>query len=133
LTIPVKAGSITPEEIEEISENFHQSHERTYGFARRSEPVEFVNMRVVAWGKLPEMGLREVDFAEKEGQPTAERDVYFDGTDPVSSPVYQRDQLVKGQQLQGPAVVEQMDSTVLVFPGYKAETDPYGNLLITSL
>jgi N-methylhydantoinase A len=46
------------------------------------------------------------------------------------SPIYVRDLLPEGVEMRGPAIVEQMDSTILVLPGYRAVADRYGNLII---
>ena len=48
-----------------------------------------------------------------------------------SSPVYRRDGLVPGQVIEGPAIVEQIDTTVIVFPGDRMTADAWGNLVIT--
>ena len=57
------------------------------------------------------------------------REVYFAGQS-VQAPVYLRASLPEGVEIPGPAIVEQMDSTILVLPDYRAVADRYGNLLI---
>ena len=57
------------------------------------------------------------------------REVYFAG-EPVQSPIYLRDLLLEGAEILGPAIVEQMDSTIVILPDYRAEADSYGNLII---
>ncbi len=132
LKVPMKAGVLTPETVKLAVEAFHLEHEKTYGHARREEYVEFVNLRVVAWGKLPAASLQKRGEApDSAPEPLAYRRVVFKDTSPVETPIYQRDSLLQGQRIQGPAVLEQLDSTILVFPEYEAATDPYGNLLIT--
>ena len=49
----------------------------------------------------------------------------------LATPVYQRDDLVAGQTLNGPAIVEQMDATVIIFPGDACVIDDWGNIIIT--
>jgi N-methylhydantoinase A len=57
--------------------------------------------------------------------------VYFDETgDFVTTPVYRRERLQAGHRLEGPAIVEQMDSTTVLLPGQWAAVDAQGNLLI---
>ena len=51
----------------------------------------------------------------------------------VSTPVYQRSRLPSGTKVQGPAVLEQTDSTVLIAPGEQGEVDQYGNLILLSM
>jgi len=132
LSVPVKGGTLGAEDISAVAESFHERHERNYGYARRGEGVEFVNMRVVALGKLPDMRLsEEVSTAAQTPEPIGERDVSFEVAARVRTPIYHRDQLVPGREISGPAVVEQLDSTTLVFPEYRAAADRFGNLIIT--
>jgi len=58
------------------------------------------------------------------------RDVYFEGGYHGSS-IHERRRLKPGQQMEGPAVIEQVDSTTILSPGDLAQVDPYGNLIIT--
>jgi N-methylhydantoinase A len=130
LSVPVKAGALTRPDLAAITEGFHDLHEKAYGYARRREAVEFVNLRVVALGKLPEFHAKpRVAETRRGAEPTDVREVYFHGG-AVKSPVYLRDTLPEGVEIAGPAVVEQMDSTVVVLPDYRAVQDRYGNLLI---
>ncbi|MFP3928159.1 MAG: hydantoinase/oxoprolinase family protein [Desulfobacteraceae bacterium] len=133
LQVPMKSGDLDPKALRQAVEAFHREHEKTYGHARRNEPVELVNLRVVAWGKLPEASLEEsVEGSVSAPEPFAHRKVVFKGASPVETPIYQREALLSGQRVVGPAVMEQLDSTILVFPDYEAVADPYGNLVITA-
>jgi N-methylhydantoinase A len=132
LSVPVKGGALSAEDVSAIVEDFHERHERSYGYGRRGEAVEFVNMRVVALGKLPAMRLSEdVSAAAQTPEPIGERDVSFEEGAAVRTPIYHREQLAPGGEILGPAVVEQLDSTTLVFPEYRAAADRLGNLIIT--
>jgi N-methylhydantoinase A len=65
-------------------------------------------------------------------EPVERRSAHFAGEDgPVDTPVYRRDDLPAGAAFDGPAVVEQLDSTVLVPPGVRAEVDAYRNIRMT--
>lgn len=133
LQVPVKSGTLTTEDISSVAESFHDQHEINYGYARRSEPVEFVNLRLVALGKLPEMqSAKTISRGKNALEPIGYREVFFEGTSPLKTTIYKREHLHKGQQILGPAIVEQLDSTIVIFPNYQAVTDSYGNLLITS-
>jgi len=133
LQVPLKNGSLTTEDISSAAQSFHAHHERNYGYARRNEPVEFVNLRLVALGKLPEMQpAQTISKGKKALQPIDYRKVFFEGTSPLKTAIYQREHLHKGQHISGPAIIEQLDSTIVIFPNYQAVTDSYGNLLITS-
>jgi len=132
LRVAVAGGDLSRERLDATAESFHLEHERTYGHARRDEQVEFVNLRVVAWGRLPEASLDAGMGAEGASpEPISRREVVFSDGESRDTPVYERDTLPAGKTVGGPAVFEQLDSTILVFPGYDAVADPYGNLLIT--
>ncbi len=132
LPVAIPEGALSLKRLEEAAEAFHREHERTYGHARRDESVEFVNLRVVAWGRLPEASLNAAVASQAPmPEPMTRRDVVFSEGEPVLTPVYLREALPGGAGVQGPAVLEQLDSTILVFPGYEAVSDRYGNLLIT--
>lgn len=133
LHVPMEAGDLSFESLDKAVEAFHREHEKTYGHARMEEPVEFVNLRVVAWGKLPDASLEQAgESYVSTTEPAANRKVVFNDGIPVDTPVYQREALAKGGLINGPAVLEQLDSTILVFPGFEAVADQYGNLLITA-
>ncbi len=130
LSVEVKGVGLNREDILSITEDFHNLHERTYGYARRKEAVEFVNLRLVALGKLPEFHIKEKkDPGTDIPELVDYREVFFEGTT-LKTSIYHRNHLIQGRQISGPAIVEQMDSTIVIFPNYKAVTDQYGNLLI---
>jgi N-methylhydantoinase A len=110
---------------------FFASHERTYGFHNPRAPVEVVACRVSA------SGYRHIPPAAKplaEGGPfgagTVKRAVWFDAAAPIEAAIYQRQHLARGQALQGPAIIEQMDTTTVVAPGDLVRVDDFGNLVI---
>jgi hypothetical protein len=63
-----------------------------------------------------------------DGAIKARRKAYFDGW--RDTPIYDRGKLVSGNQLRGPAIIEQMDSTTVVHPGHEARIDRVGNIII---
>lgn len=130
LSVPAKGGSLGRSDLEVIEESFHRLHESAYGYARRGEAVEFVNLRVVALGKLPEFRVGQRPRRTGKRPEAAEvREVYFGGR-LVRTPVYCRDALPEGKEIHGPAIVEQMDATIVVLPDYRAVPDRTGILLI---
>ncbi len=130
LPVPVRGGLLAANDLTAITEDFHVLHERAYGYSRKAEAVEFVNLRVVALGKLPEFRApKHAAGTEEAPEPVGAREVWFTGR-PVEAPIYLRHRMPEGVKILGPAIVEQMDSTTVVLPGYRAEADRYGNLLI---
>jgi N-methylhydantoinase A len=121
LTGPVIASLVT---------SFHRVHERSYGYGREKEGVEFVNIRVICVGRLPRAEAQPgAPGRVSSAEPQEYRGIVFDGRE-HTCPVFQRDSLATGQFFEGPAVVEQLDSTILIPPGYRGEIEPFGNLII---
>jgi N-methylhydantoinase A len=130
LSVPVRAGTLTGSDLAAITDDFHRLHDKAYGYAREAEAVEFVNLRVVALGKLPEFQVvkRTVE-ARRALESAGTREVTFAGR-PVEAPIYLREALPEAVEIHGPAIIEQLDSTIVVPPEYRAKADRYGNLLI---
>jgi len=114
---------------ERLAELFHLEHERLYGFRDADSPVDITTVRLRVHGKVPAVRLPEAS-GEGAAVPAEERD-YFDGQTWRKAQVYRRDALPAGSVLQGPAVVEQEDSTVWVLAGWRATTDKHGVLRLT--
>jgi N-methylhydantoinase A len=110
-------------------------HDRLYGFSVPDEPVELVNVRLRAIGRLYR-GERERKAGTPQSAPrivsTGKRKVAFGPTesDRIEVPVFARSALVPHGRVSGPAIVEQSDSTLLVPPGRNVSVDAYANLLI---
>jgi N-methylhydantoinase A len=108
--------------------DFHAVHERVYGYARTQQPVEFVNFRAVHTYPLP----RPVVTPAARSTGTlvdarlGERRAYFGGFVPTA--IYERARLPLGARLEGPAIVEQSDTTTVIPPGITALVDDAGNL-----
>jgi len=64
--------------------------------------------------------------------PIGRRRVAFEASETrIDCPVFDRSQLMAGEELDGPAIIEQMDTTTLLPPDFHAAADPVGNLLLT--
>ncbi|HET6234451.1 MAG TPA: hydantoinase/oxoprolinase family protein [Acetobacteraceae bacterium] len=124
LTVPIADGTITGTTLETLSESFHTKHEQTYGHANRTEPVQLVNLRLTALGRLP--GLTLTQRADAAATRLHSRGVWFAETGFVATPVHWRDGLVPGATISGPAIVEAVDSTSVVPPGWRAAVDDRG-------
>jgi N-methylhydantoinase A len=113
----------------ELGTAFHEAHVRAYGFAAPEEPVELVNVRLKAMQPGP--GLRVAPLEEcPPATPGGSRAIVFDGDEPIDTPVFRRARLAPGQALRGPCVLEQQDTTSLVYPGDSARVDKWGNLTV---
>ena len=63
--------------------------------------------------------------------PVTYRGTLFKLGEKHNTPIYERSSLKAGQKIDGPAIVEQMDTTVLIFPGDTCDVDEWGNLIIS--
>ena len=114
-----------------LRERFFEAHDRVYGFYNPDAPVEVVNCRLTASGHRHRLGAAPPPAAGGAwGKPIATRPVWFDPDAPVAAAVFRREALVPGQRFDGPAIVEQMDTTTVVFPGDAARVDDHGNLVV---
>ena len=122
--------------IDRVLEQFHIKHDRAYGYSAPSEPVKFVNLRLTAIGKIAKPRLRELEGNNIEiaAAQKATRFVYFAESDGyVECPIYDRYLLGPGCVLTGPAIVEEINSTTVIHPGYSAQVDRFGNLILTRI
>ncbi|MBM3483478.1 MAG: hypothetical protein FJX66_09240, partial [Alphaproteobacteria bacterium] len=111
-------------------EALHQRHHELYGYAMRDRVVEVTEVRVVALGK------ESVDarlMAPRAGRvaPQATRAVYFANAGRVATPIFRRTEMPEGTRINGPAIIEEMDSTTLLHPGDQAVVRADGSLVIT--
>jgi N-methylhydantoinase A len=141
LEVPIGAP-VAPEQLPAIADAFHAAHERVYGYARRVQPVEFINFRAVHTYPLPAPVLRPRDAeARAAGAPrdaearaaaarAGERLAYFAPGGFAPTAVFDRARLPAGARVEGPAIVEQVDTTTVIPPGHAATVEATGNLRI---
>ena len=114
-----------------IADRFNRAHLQRFGYSDRGERVEIVSLRLKM--ELAVEKPRAAPEPAVDEDPSAaqidEVDVVFpSGT--LATPLYQREQLRCGHRVRGPVLVVQMDSTVVVTPGWGGVIDPYGNLVL---
>ncbi len=130
LTVPWGGRGVTADAVTQTLASFHRLHEQLYTFAQEDTPVEIVTLRVSATGTLPGAELKELPTGGRaEDAIVGRQDVDIEGQR-HTCPVYDRARLNAGAKLQGPAIVTQLDSTTVLFPGQAAEVDRYGSLVI---
>jgi N-methylhydantoinase A/oxoprolinase/acetone carboxylase beta subunit/N-methylhydantoinase B/oxoprolinase/acetone carboxylase alpha subunit len=119
LTVEVEAVDLAGDPTGEIARRFHALHEETYGHHRPGEPVEVTGFRVRA--EAPEEGLAfepPPGGGEVVPEPVSRRRVYFESVDRwEQAAVYRGDGLGADSRVEGPAIVEEPTTTVLVEPG----------------
>jgi N-methylhydantoinase A len=121
-------------DLDALRRAFDSEHERIYGVAAPDEPVEIVNVRVrtIVPVELPVQAAAPAGPPAPAGARIGERDAYFESLGGyVSTPVFDRGLLLPGAEVEGPAIVEQLDTTTVVGPGWLGHVDGYGNLVLT--
>jgi N-methylhydantoinase A len=115
-----------------LAEAFHQRHERRYGYAARDERVELATVRVTGIGAQPSP--RAESSARRQTGPAEAARIgtrrAWDGGAFVNATIYERERLLESATFEGPAIVEQYDTTSWIPAGWSATTDGGGNLLV---
>ena len=115
----------------QLREMFFKAHDTTYGYFNPEDDVEIVNYRLTARAKRDLKGPPEaVELNHDQAPVSGLREVYFDHVGSVETKIYQRDKLISGHTISGPAIVEQLDTTTPVFPRDRAVMGSAGNLII---
>ncbi|APT51863.1 hydantoin utilization protein A [Bacillus safensis] len=119
------------QDIHQLIEAFHKLHQRQYGHRDDQARIEFTHLRVRVIGETPTLPFSPVH--ESSGQslkPNEYRRIFIEEKEYKAS-VYNRDTLSVGSIINGPAVIEQDDTTTLILPNWTGSIDPSGNLVIS--
>ena len=133
--VPVPDGPVDRSLTEATVAAFHDAHQRLYGYCFRDDPtqqVEWVNLRVTGVGPIRRPALRPLARGDGDRPPAGARPACFEPSRGfVDTAIYRRADLCPGEVVDGPAVVEEYGATVPLPPGFGAEVDRFGNLLVT--
>jgi N-methylhydantoinase A len=131
IQVPAPDGPVDAAFVHETEARFHDAHERSYGYCYRDDPsnaVEWVNLRVTGVGAMPRPTLNPV--AAGGGDALDGRRPVFFGDRRHDAPVYARERLGSGDEIAGPAVIQEFGSTLPVHPGFTARVDAHGNVVV---
>ena len=123
-----REGVITRDSLDALAKLFHRQHEQTYGHANADEPIQLVNIRLKAVGRLPSLRLTQRSNAEEARERT--RSVWFAGAEVTACRILWRSGLKVGDVLDGPTIVESLDSTIVIPPTWSANVDSDGYIRI---
>ena len=131
LNVPLPRKDYSRQDLEDIATSFAAVHEEQYGYRMPPETTQIVNLRLTAIGLLTKPALQEEGEAGPDPAQASKgtRKVYMDGNH-LEIPVFDRKRLRCGNRIKAPAIIEQVDSTTVVFAGYAATVDQYRNLII---
>lgn len=130
LPIDVELDTLARDGLVEVGRRFDEAHDRLYSF--KLETVkEVVNLRAIGQSRSrpPEIPRLAVGGPDPSAARSGQQEIYYQGQFHTAT-LYDRERLLAGNRILGPAIVTEMDSTTLILPGYAAEVDTFGNLLI---
>ncbi len=134
LTVPCMAPPFTEADKETVRRAFDQAHLEVYAISAPNEIPEVVNLRVVSVSSVPHLVLPDIEEGGTSPQAaqTGSRMALFEETGAyVDTPLYDRALLKKGNVIQGPAIIDQLDSTTVLLPRQRAEVVRLGTIVIT--
>ena len=132
-TVDIGTFKVDAKSIEKIKEAFHKRHEQLYTYSERHSTVEVVNIESTVYGRVE----KPKRMAIAKGKPVANalkahREAVFsaDGKR-VRTPVYDGALIGAGARIAGPAIIEEVTTTIVIQPGWVAALDESGSYLIT--
>ncbi|MGA2107808.1 MAG: hydantoinase/oxoprolinase family protein [Syntrophorhabdales bacterium] len=134
LTIPLRSGRIADgEDLARLTQDFDDAHERVFGIKEPGQTIEFINWGARAVAQVPKVEVKERPFGGEDPAHAlvARKGAYFrEMGGLVETPVYRGDNLLYGAKVEGPAIIQEPTSTLVVFPGSRATVSRWGNYLI---
>ena len=130
LTIPLSRPVFDRETLAEVTEGFHQRHRLTYGHDNRAEPVQFVSIRLTAVGEIPPLVVRDAPAPPGSDPLKGHRAASFRGHGELQAAVYARAGMPAGAEIAGPAIIESLESTILVPVAWQARMTDDGFVLL---
>jgi N-methylhydantoinase A len=125
LNVAADGAKVTESIILALTRDFHSKHQLTYGHHNPGEPVQLVTLRLTAIGKLPPLEL--IQRSTDDGNCLkGNRKAWFRATGHVDCEVHDRSRIKHENIVDGPAVIESFDSTIVVPPGWSARMTKEG-------
>ncbi len=131
LSVPVAAPPFDTATLDAIETSFHALHRKTYGHDNNTEPVQIVNVRLAAIGEIPSLRISDATGDADHGPTKSRRNLWFREGGAVEADILVRATMPAGYVATGPAVIESLESTILVRPGWQAAMDGDGFITMT--
>ncbi len=132
LSVPWPNGPINKKAIEAGASNFHAKHKEIFGWSDENYPIEFLAWKITAVGKVLRPKYQKIGRGGSD--PAAalkgKRDAYFEEKKAfVKTAVYDGDKLLAGNVLEGPCIVEERLTTLVIPPTFKMKVGEYGDYI----
>ena len=131
LNVPVDLADIEAGGLTTVADRFHQRHETIYGYSVPSEAIQLVNLRISALGRLAGNYIARIvgsSTGSLDEASVGERDVFFGERGTTRCIVYDRAKLPVDVTIQGPAILEEANSTIVVYRGQSAAATEWGTV-----
>ena len=116
-------------DLDEINKNFHSTYEKQYGHSTPEGPSEFINLRLIATGKIKKSdSVKSIE--NDETIKDSIRKIIFNQKE-FETKIYARHNIKSNQKFDGPAVIEESTATTVIPPNYSIIKDEFGNIIIT--
>lgn len=129
LNVALEDDSVTEASLQQLADGYHERHALTYGHKNEAETIQIVTLRLTATGHLPTLPIRQ-KTSNGRNSLKMNRMAWFPNTGLVETPVMNRDRFAAGSTIKGPAIVESLDSTLVVPPGWRGRVDAKGYIRI---
>ena len=135
IRVPVIGGDVTEDTIEKMKESFHEAHKKQFGRAFKNNAVEIVNIRVIGTGKIEDLEPIKIEQGTEDASAAVigERSVTFkinEKPEKMMTKVYDRSLFKANNVIPGPAIVNQMDTTIVIEPDCTGHVNEYGIIVI---
>ena len=131
-TVNIDFFEITEETLQNIKEAFHNRHEELYTYSEKDSPVELVNIESTIYGRIDRPNYSEL---ENKGQindalKISRNLIFSEKGNALKTPVYDGNKLSPGNLIDGPAVVEEDTTTLVIESGWFLELHKSGTYII---
>jgi N-methylhydantoinase A len=132
VNVPLPEGPVNLLGHEGIKKLFFKEYERLYGTFEMEEPCEIVNLRLslIFKVKKPDIKIGVKEEGSLDDAFKGIREAYFRGSGWLECPTFERDNIPRGAVINGPSIIEEIESTIVIPPGSMAEVDSRGNVII---
>ena len=131
-TVNIESFEIDNETIEKVKEAFHKRHKELYTYSELQSPIELVNIESTLYGRIDRPVLAEIenDTLLKDALKSYRNLIFSNSGELINTAVYDGNILSEGHQINGPAVVEEDTTTLVIEPGWLLELHKSGTYII---
>jgi N-methylhydantoinase A/oxoprolinase/acetone carboxylase beta subunit len=127
LTVPLRSLQLDEAALSVLIDDFHDLHRQFFSYSNPGSAVEIVSLRASAIGRLPKPAPKAADTRDS-GQPVGKRKIWLSGGWRDVA-VWSRDDVFPGATIEGPAIIEEAYTSVLLVAGWSCQRDRSGHLV----